>query len=145
MLAGPHPRSLSLGGPASPGPPPARRLKAVARARLDRLLLGDGALARAFARPRVGPRPLAAHRQRAPVPHPAVAADFHQPLDVHGDLLAEIAFDAALLLDDAADLPNVVLGEILDTDVGTHPGLFQDGVRAHAPDAIDVGETDLDT
>src|SRR5207249_11824184 len=63
---------LMLAGPAfftAPGPhpgPPARRLEAVARSRLDRLLLGDGTLARAFARPRVGPRPLAAHRQRAP-------------------------------------------------------------------------------
>jgi len=33
----------------------------------------------------------------------AVAADFHQPLDVHRDLLAEVSFDAALFLDHAAD------------------------------------------
>ena len=44
-------------------------------------------------------RALAAHRQVAAVPQAAVAADLHQPLDVHRDLLAEVAFDAALLLD----------------------------------------------
>src|SRR3972149_4013502 len=62
----------------------------------DGLLLRDGALARSLARPRVGLRPLPANRQAAPVAHPAVAADFHQPLDVHRDLLAEIALDATL-------------------------------------------------
>ncbi len=74
----------------------------------------------------------------------AVAADFHQPLDVHGDLLAEIAFDAALLLDHPADLPDVVFRQILDADVGADAGFLQDGVRSHPPDAVDVGETNLD-
>src|SRR5262249_18951418 len=81
---------------------------------LHDLLLGDRALARALAGARVGPRALAAHRQRAAVPHAAVAADFHQPLDVHRDFLAQVAFDPALLLDDAADLPDILFGQILD-------------------------------
>src|SRR5689334_6420322 len=81
---------------------------------LHNLLLGDRALARALARPRVGLRALAAHRQAAAVAQAAEAADFHQPLDVHRDLLAEIALDAALLLDDPADLAHIVFGQILD-------------------------------
>src|SRR5581483_2539695 len=84
---------------------------------LHRFLLGDRALARAFARPRVGARALAVHGQAAAVAHAAVAADFHQPLDVHRDLLAEVALDAALLLDHPADLPHVVLGEILHPNI----------------------------
>src|SRR6516225_10278684 len=111
---------------------------------LDDLLLRNGALARALARTRVRLGPLAAHRQVAAVPQSAEAADFHQPLDVHGDLLAEIAFDAALLLDHLADAADVVLGQILDADVGAHPGRFEDRVRAETPDPIDVGETNLD-
>src|SRR5262245_32741080 len=98
---------------------------------LHRLLLRDRALARALARPRVGPRPLAAHRQRPAVTHPAVAADFHQPLDIHRDLLAEVALDAALLFDDAADLPDVVFRQILHPDVRTDAGFVEDAVRAH--------------
>src|SRR6185436_3414970 len=54
------------------------------------LLLRDRALARALARARVGARALAADRQIAAVPESSIAADFHQPLDVHRDLLAQI-------------------------------------------------------
>src|SRR5690348_15081927 len=71
---------------------------------LNRLLLRDGALARSLARARVRLRALPADGQGAPMAHPAVAADLHQPLDVHRDFLAEITLDPALLLDDPADL-----------------------------------------
>src|SRR5262249_20466448 len=98
----------------------------------------------ALARARVGARALPADGQAAAMPHAAEAADFHQPLDVHRDLLAEITFDAALLLDHPADLTHVVLGQILDADVRRDPGILQDAVRAHTPDAVDVGETNLD-
>src|SRR5687768_16260435 len=79
------------------------------RTTLDSLLLRYRALARSLARAGVGLGPLAAHRQVAPVAQAAPAADFHQPLDVHRDFLAQVAFDAPLLLDDAADLAHVVL------------------------------------
>src|SRR5436309_3213603 len=111
---------------------------------LDGFLLRDSALAWAFARPRVGSRPLTVHRQRPAVAHTAVGADFHQPLDVHGDLLAEIALDAPLLLDHPADRPDVVFRQILHADVGADPGLLQDAVRPDAADAENVGEPDLD-
>jgi len=48
----------------------------------------------------------------------AVAADLHQSLDVHRDLLAEIALDAADFLDHPADLADIVFREVLDADVG---------------------------
>src|SRR4051812_25472249 len=84
---------------------------------LDGLLLGDRAFARTLAGACVGLGALAAHRQAATVAQPPIAADFHQPLDVHGDVFAEIALDAALLLDHPADLPHVVFGQILDPKV----------------------------
>src|SRR5262245_47060522 len=111
---------------------------------LDRLLLGNRALAWPFARPRVGARPLPTDRQVASMPHPPPAPDFHQALDVHRDLLAEITFHSSLFLDHPADLPDVFLGQILDTDVRTDAGLGQDVVRALPPDAVDVGQPDLD-
>src|SRR5713101_1751661 len=73
------------------------------------LLLRDRALARPLSRARVSLRPLAADRQTPPVPQAPVAADFHQPLDVHRDLFPEVALDAALFLDHPADLAHVVL------------------------------------
>src|SRR5262249_49715209 len=66
---------------------------------LDNLLLRNRALARTLARARVGARALAADRQAAAMPRAAIAADFHQPLDVHRDLFAEVALDPALLFD----------------------------------------------
>src|SRR5918993_1045148 len=110
---------------------------------LHRLLLRDCALARALAGARIGPRPLPAHGQATTVPHAAVTADLHQALHVEGDLFPEIALDAPLLLDHAADLPHVVLGEVLHADVPADPRLVEDPVRAVAPDAEDVGQSDF--
>jgi hypothetical protein len=62
----------------------------------------------------------------------AIAANLHQPLDVHRDLFAEIAFDAPLLFNHATDLPNVLFGEVLDADVGADSCRAQDIVRTLA-------------
>src|SRR5688572_17773513 len=74
------------------------------------LLFRDRALARALPGARVGARALTADWQIAAVTEPSIAADLHQPLDVHRDLLAQIAFHAADLFDHSADLANVVFG-----------------------------------
>src|SRR5262245_18701661 len=74
----------------------------------------------------------------------AVAADFHEPLDVHGDLLAEIALDPALLLDHPADLADVFFGQVLFADIRADAGVLQDAVRSHPADTVDIRETDLD-
>src|SRR5215831_20861842 len=73
----------------------------------------------------------------------SVRPDLHQPLDVHRDVLAEVALDATLLLDDAADLPHVVLGEVFDANVWAHTRFLQDAIRAVPSDAVDVSEADL--
>jgi hypothetical protein len=83
-------------------------------------------------------------RQVAAVAQAAVAADFHQPLDVHRDLLAEIALDAAHVLEHTADLADVVLRQVLDADVRADAGDAEDVVRTLPPDPVDVGEPDLD-
>ena len=69
------------------------------------------------------------------MPQAAIAADFHQALDVERDLLAEVTLDATDFLDDAADVPDVVLGQVLDTNVTTDAGGRQNVVRALPPDA----------
>src|SRR6516165_5486833 len=47
------------------------------------LLLAGNRLGRALPGPGIGMRALAANRQAAPMPQPAIAAEIHQPLDVH--------------------------------------------------------------
>src|SRR6187402_2201449 len=111
---------------------------------LRRLLFGNRATPRTLAGARVGLGALAAERQVAPMAQAAIAADFHQALDVERDLLAEVALDAAHFLDDPADVPDVVLGQVLDTDVGTDAGGRQNVVRALPPDAVNIGQSDFD-
>src|SRR5207247_5638701 len=76
--------------------------------------------------------------------NPAVAVDFHQPLDVQADVLAEVALDFALVGDDLADAPHFILGEVFHARVAIHLGLAEDVARARAADAEDVGEADFD-
>src|SRR3954469_2932432 len=139
------PRFLNvLRGAFLPSPWLAASVLAISLYCLNGLLLGDGALARALARPRVGARPLAAHRKIAAMPQAAIAADFHQPLDVHRDLLAEVAFDATHFLDHAADLADIVFRQVLDPDVRADAGGAENVVRSLAADSVNVGEADLD-
>ena len=77
------------------------------------------------------------------MPEAAEAADFHQPLDVHGNLLAEIAFHAALFLDHPADLPDVVLGQVLDADVGADPSILKDAGVSRDIRVKDLSEDDV--
>src|SRR4029434_723844 len=110
----------------------------------DSLLLRDRALSRSFPRARIRARALTARREIAAVPQPSIAADFHQPLGIIRDFLAQIAFDAAHFLDDAADLSHIVLGEILDANVRTYARCAEDVARPLASDPVDVGESNLD-
>src|SRR6516225_7455417 len=67
---------------------------------LDALLAGHS-LARPLAGAGVGARPLAAHRQAAAVPQPAVALDVLQAGDVLLDLTAQGAFDGVIAVEEA--------------------------------------------
>ena len=103
-----------------------------------------GALARPLPRTRVRARALAAHRQVPPVAPATVAANLHQPLDVQRDLFPKVPLDAPFLLDDAADLPDILFRQVLHTQIRADAGGRQNVVRSLPADAVDVGEPDLD-
>src|SRR5690349_9250524 len=87
-------------------------------------------------------RALAANRQVAAMTESAIRADFDQPLDVHRDVLAEIALDAAFALDDLADAVDLVFVEVLHLFFAVDIGSGDDPGRARMPDAVDVGQRD---
>src|SRR5271154_4876390 len=62
------------------------------------LLAGDS-LGRALAGPCIGMRALAAHRQAAAVTQAPIAAEVHQPFDVHGDFAPQVALDDIVAVD----------------------------------------------
>src|SRR5258708_24428973 len=75
-----------------------------------RLLAGDRP-GRSLAGARVGVRALTAHRQTLAMAQAAIAAEIHQPLDVHRHLPPEIAFDGEFAVDELADAQDLVLGQ----------------------------------
>src|SRR5262245_31695927 len=113
---------------------------------LGRSLLAycDRAAPWSLARPRISVRALAPRRQTAPMPQPAIGADFHEPFDVERDFLPEIAFDSMLLFDDLADLVYFVVVEFTNLRIRTDTRCAQNLIGLRTPDSVDVGESDLD-
>src|SRR5271154_966273 len=110
------------------------------------LLLGcHCAAARTLAGTGIGVRPLAAHRQIAAVADSAVGLDFDQPADVHLDLLAEIAFHAAFLLDGLAETVDFIFGQVADLFRVIDACFGGELFRAFLADAVDRGQSDPQT
>ena len=62
--------------------------------------------------------------------HATIRPDVHQTLDVHGDVLAQVALDTALLLDGLSDAPPFLLGKVLHLDGRIDAALLQDAIGA---------------
>src|SRR5579863_1828075 len=90
------------------------------------LLRRNRALARAFAGSGVGVRTLSTNRQIPAMAIPAVGTDFDEPLDVHRNFLAQIAFDQPFGLDYLTDAVHLVLAEVLDLLHWFDLGLIED-------------------
>src|SRR5262249_1501812 len=95
---------------------------------------------RALAGPSVGVRALAADGETLPVAQAAVAAEVHEPLDVHGDLAPEITLDLVVGLDDLADGAGLLLGEVLGPRGQVDPRLGHDVLGGLVADPVDVLE-----
>src|SRR5262249_6760589 len=107
---------------------------------LDLLLGSDGAAARTLTGTSVGVGALSANRQVAAMTNAAVGLNFNQSANVHLNLLAEIAFDAAFLLDGVTKLVHFVFGELADLFGMVTPRLFGEPLRAHLANAVDRRE-----
>ena len=120
----------------SHAPRPSRRFSfpSCVHAELPSPLFGDLLLAcngarRTFARACIGVSALTANRQSFAMAQTAVAAEIHQPLDVHRDFAAQIAFDDVVAVDGLANLNDLVFGEIADAAVERDTYLFADQFR----------------
>src|SRR5215831_5967768 len=107
------------------------------------LLLAGHGLLPSLARPGIGLRPLAVHRQPAAVADALVAADLHLAPDVRLYFAAEVTFDPVGGVDPVTELREVVVGQVVHADVAADPGGIQRLLGAGAADPVDVGEGDL--
>src|SRR3954453_12977423 len=112
---------------------------------LGLLLAGHGALG-ALTGAGVGLRALATDRKALSVTATLVAADLDLASDVGLDLTAEVTLDLDLVvaLDRVAELDQLLVAELVDSEVGAHAGLGEDLLGSSTADAVDVGECDLD-
>ena len=95
-------------------------------------------------------RALAVDRQALAVTQAAVAAQVHQPLDVHLHVAAQVALDAVVGVDDLADRLGVHLTQVVDlrgrVDLGARTDLAGRGktdavqVRQRVEDVLATGE-----
>ena len=74
----------------------------------------------------------------------AIAADFHQALDIQGNFAAQIALHLQVVLDIFAQLADFIFGKILHARVGIHLGFLEDLLGHRRPNAKDVRQTNLD-
>src|SRR5258708_2164410 len=70
----------------------------------------------------------------------AIGLNFNQPANVHLDLLAEIAFHAAFLLDGLANVVDFLFGQVANLFRVIHSGFRGELLRALPPDAVDRGQ-----
>src|SRR5712691_12137558 len=102
----------------------------------------DRGLARTLPRARVGAGTLAANRQSLAMTGAAIAAQVHQPLDIHRHLAAQVALDgeSCHLL---AQALHVGLRQVFDFRILIDLGCTVDRLRARATDAKDRLQRDL--
>src|SRR4051794_37491646 len=103
-----------------------------ARQRTLRALAGAGV--------RVGA--LAANGQAPAVTKTTVCTEIHQPLDVHRDLTAEVAFDLEIALENFTDATRLVVAEVLRANALVPLRLGADRLGGGRADAVDVLERD---
>src|SRR3712207_3474679 len=101
----------------------------------------DAAL-RTLAGTSVGVGPLATNRQALAVTQAAVAAQVHQPLDVHGHLATEVTLDLVVGLDDLADPAGLLVGEVLRPGGQLDARRHADVMGGLVADAVDVLKRD---
>src|SRR5258708_16117218 len=142
-----RPPSLAFARDFASGLPLGFRLaharKTALRLRGGLLLVGHRALARALAGARIGVRALAADRQAAAMTEAAIRADFDQPLDMHRDIFAQIAFHVAFVLNDLADPVDLFFVQVLDLLQRFNLGRGQNRLRTRVADAVDVSQRDI--
>jgi len=79
------------------------------------------------------------------MPHPAVSADFLEPLYIELDFLPERSFDFEITLDEVAELAYFRLGQIFGPFVGIKFYRLQDLLRARRTNPINILEGSFDS
>src|SRR5215472_14835280 len=69
---------------------------------------------------------------------PTVAAEIHQPLDVHGHLAPKVALDDVVAVDDLADLQHLLVGQLRHPPGIRDSDFRHDFIGLFRPDPVDI-------
>src|SRR3954469_9352749 len=111
---------------------------------LGHFLLAGDRLGRPLAGTGIGVGALAANRQALTVAQAPIAAQIHQPLDVHRHFAAQVAFNLEVAVDNFADLDDLGLGQNADPALRRDAELVDDLARGMRPDSMDIAKADFD-
>ena len=75
----------------------------------------------------------------------AIAADVFKSLDVKLDLTVKIALDLDIFVYIGTKRVLLLVGQVLDANVGIDVRRFKNFDRRGTPDTVDVSQTDLNT
>jgi hypothetical protein len=87
---------------------------------------------------------LTAHGKTPLVTETTVTIDVDEPLDVHGDLLAEVPFHLTAALDHVANGSDLKVRQLLRPHVGGNICLLKDLESRRAANSEDISERDVD-
>src|SRR5436190_5087580 len=102
------------------------------------LLLARNRLGRTLACAGVGMGALPANRQATTVPQPTIAAEIHQPLDVHCHFAPQIALDHIVTIDHFANLEHFLVDQLGDAALTRNPDFPHDFTGFSRPDPMDI-------
>src|SRR3954453_14478969 len=111
---------------------------------LRHLLLAGDCLGGPLAGAGVGVGALATHGQTAAMAQAAIAAEVHQPLDVHGHVATKIALNQIIPVDHLANLNDFRVGKFSDPAIVRDPHLLADFPGLGGTDTMDVAQADFD-
>jgi hypothetical protein len=106
------------------------------------LLAGNG-LRGAFARAGVGVRALTADGKPLAVTQAAIAAEIHQPLDVHRHFAAQIAFDEIVAVDRFANVDDLGVRQLGPATVERDADFFANILCVFRADSMDIAQRDF--
>lgn len=106
---------------------------------------GNRALLGTLPRPGIGLGPLAPRGEPPAMTKPPIAADVHQPLEVHRHVAAEIALNDKIALNNAANFYDLVFPEIFAPHTRIYAGFRQDPLRRRRPNPEYIPECDIDS
>jgi hypothetical protein len=77
------------------------------------------------------------------VPEPAITAQIHEPLDIHGHFRAKFPFYLVFVIDYLANAVDFSLGKFVCAGIRVDVEFAEDPIGSSSSDTINVGQTDL--